>query len=79
MGMAQHVYVSFMASNANSLGFIVQGHIILSEMLHCSVIRHHMAMQNNAGVPSLVAEKYLFHVHTYRSAMFVRFMLVSVY
>ena len=39
------------------VGLIVQGRIMLSVMLHCSVMRHQLAMRNNGGVPALVAEK----------------------
>jgi len=57
MGVALNKYVPSMALNADNLGLIVQGCIMLSVMLHCSVMRHQLAMRNNGGVPALVAEK----------------------
>ena len=72
-------YMPSMASNANSCGFIVQEHIMLSVVLYYSVIRHQSAMQNNAGVSALAAEKCFFQVCTHRSAMFVWGMPTGVY
>ena len=57
MDVALNEYVPSMASNADNLGFIVQGRIMLSMMLHCSVMRHQFATRNDGGVPALVAEK----------------------
>ena len=57
IGVASKEYIPSIASNADKLGFSVQGRNMFKVMSHCSVILHQLAILNEGGVPALVAEK----------------------
>ena len=57
IGVASNEYIPSIASNADEFGFSVQGRNMFRVMSHCSVILHQFSIQNEGGVPALVAEK----------------------